>query len=428
MKIKIQIFVCAVPLAIFALHGYALRQKEVRQEISEGRFTSILYSRQGAVFGGKKWDSAQCMIQTRDGGYAVAGYTSSFGAGFFDAWVFKLDDSGNVEWQRTYGGMGYDSAQCIVQTGNGGYAVAGYTSSFGAAGSNFWVLKLDGGGNVEWEKTYGGETTNEYASSIIQTADGGYAVGGHTGGSSPMDRSNACVLKLDGNGNLEWKRTYGRSHHFYGNRSVILQTGDGGYALAGYAFFCRGYNYAWLMKLGRGGDVEWERIFGGKWDDSALCVVQSRDGGYVVAGYTSSLAAGMYDGWIFKLDGNGHLEWERTYGGKGNDIAQCIVQTRDGGFAVAGHTSSSVTQSALFWVLKLDGKGHVEWERTYGKLCFYAYSMVQTTDEGFAVAGAAFTPAFGAGGYDAWILKLDKYGNIPEYSDGMKQKNASAPE
>lgn len=115
--------------------------------------------------------------------------------------MLKLDESGNVEWQRTYGGRGYDSAQCIVQTGNGGYAVAGYTSSFGAAGAKFWVLKLDGSGNVEWEKTYGEETTDAYAFSIIQTADGEYAVAGYTS-SSVTESALFWVLKLDGKGHI----------------------------------------------------------------------------------------------------------------------------------------------------------------------------------------------------------------------------------
>jgi len=152
------------------------------------------------TYGGTGDDYAYSIQQTSDGGYIVAGYTGSSGAGLADFWVLKLKSDGTVDWQKTYGGGGYDSASSIQQTSDGGYIVAGVTTSFGAGGYDFWVLKLDGSGNVQWQKTYGG-TGNDYANSIQQTTDGGYIVAGVT--TSFGAGGDFWVLKLDSSGNVQ---------------------------------------------------------------------------------------------------------------------------------------------------------------------------------------------------------------------------------
>jgi len=157
------------------------------------------------TYGGTNWDQANSIQQTSDG-YVVAGYTFSFGAGDADAWVLKLDGDGNVQWQKTYGRSSVDEAWSIQQTSDGGYIVASYTHTFGAGIWDAWVLKLDGDGNVQWQKTYGG-TNCDYAESIQQTLDGGYIVAGGT--YSFGVGGNAWVLKLDGDGNVQWQKTYG---------------------------------------------------------------------------------------------------------------------------------------------------------------------------------------------------------------------------
>jgi hypothetical protein len=129
------------------------------------------------TYGGTSWDEALVIAPTSDGGYVVAGMTRSFGAGSYDVWVLKLDGSGNVQWQKTYGGTNDDWAHAIVPTSDGGYVVAGKTNSFGAGSNDFWVLKLDGSGNVVWQKTYGG-TYGDWAHAIAPTSDGGYVVAG----------------------------------------------------------------------------------------------------------------------------------------------------------------------------------------------------------------------------------------------------------
>ena len=132
------------------------------------------------TYGGTKDDDAEALVQTNDGGYAVAGQTMSSGAGLEDFWLVKTDASGNMQWNKTYGGTSYDEAWALVQTTDGGYALAGRTASFGAGGYDFWLVKTDASGNMQWNKTYGG-TNDDFAFALVQTSDGGYALAGCTG-------------------------------------------------------------------------------------------------------------------------------------------------------------------------------------------------------------------------------------------------------
>jgi len=170
-----------------------------------------------ASYGGSYPDYVSSIQQTSDGGYIVAGHTLSFGVGDRDFWVLKLDEEGNVEWQKAYGGSDYDWATSIQQTDDGGYIVAGYTFSFGAGGYDFWVLKLNENGNVEWQKTYGG-SDDEEAYSINQTDDGGYIVAGGSTYSFEPGGYDVWVLKLDEEGNVEWQKTYGGNYSIRHNK------------------------------------------------------------------------------------------------------------------------------------------------------------------------------------------------------------------
>ncbi|RLI80952.1 MAG: hypothetical protein DRP01_11435, partial [Archaeoglobales archaeon] len=359
------------------------------------------------TYGGSDWDEALLIQETDDGGYIVAGSTESFGAGG-DFWVLKLNENGNVEWQKTYGGSDYDRAESIQQTDDGGYIVAGSTYSFGAGWSDFWVLKLDEDGNVEWQKTYGGSGWDE-AYSIQQTSDGGYIVAGVT--DSFGAGGDFWILKLNESGYIEWQKTYGGSDYDYA--WYIQQTNDGGYIVAGYTkSFGAGYYDFWVLKLNESGYIEWQKTYGGSSDDFAKSIQQTDDGGYIVAGFTGSFGAGGGDFWILKLNESGNVEWQKTYGGSDYDRAESIQQTSDGGYIVAGSTHSFGAGLDDFWVLKLNENGNVEWQKTYGGSDYdRAESIRQTDDGGYIVAG--FTGSFGAGGGDFWILKLDEKGEIP---------------
>jgi len=324
-----------------------------------------------------------------------------------------------TEWAKTYGGSGSEDARSIQQTADGGYIVAGSTASSGAGSSDAWVLKLNSNGNVTWQKTYGG-SDNDYALFIQQTADGGYIVVGQTESFGAGSR-DAWVLKLDSNGNVTWQKTYGGSGNEYGYS--IQQTPDGGYIVAwGTASFGAGLRDAWVLKLDSNGNVTWQKAYGGSGYDFAGSIQQTADGGYIVEGYADSFGAGSYDAWVLKLDSNGNVTWQKTYGGSGSEVANSIQQTADGGYIVVGQTDSFGAGSYDAWVLKLDSNGNVTWQKTYGGSGSEdAHSIKQPADGGYMVAGA--TDSFGAGSSDAWVLKLDSNGEISG-CDIIKTSNA----
>jgi hypothetical protein len=371
------------------------------------------------TYGGSEDDVAYSLIQTTDGDYVVAGRTRSKGAGYNDFWIIKLNEQGNKVWDKTYGGSSTDWANSLVKTTDEGYAVAGFTRSKGAGDWDFWVIKLDKQGNKIWDRTYGGRFDDQ-AYSLIQTTDGGYAVAGYTD-SKGAGGFDFWVIKLDKQGNKIWDRTYGGSAD--DQAYSLIQTTDGGYAIAGGTEESKGavFNDFWVIKLDKQGNKIWDRTYGGRFDDQAYSLIQTTDGGYAVAGYTDSKGAGDWDFWVIKLDKRGNKIWDRTYGGSGGDQARSLIQTTDGGYALAGYIESKGAggldfwvikiDKHDFWVIKLDKQGNKIWDRTYGRSVYdEAYSLIQTTDGGYAVAG--FTFSKGVVDTDFRIIKLDEQGNL----------------
>jgi len=360
------------------------------------------------TYGGTGVDAAYSISQTTDGGYIVAGSTNSSGAGSQDAWVAKLDEDGNVTWQKTYGGADAERVS-VQQTADGGYIAAGSTGSFGAGGNgDLWAIKLDADGNVTWQKTYGGAASYEYANSIRQTADGGYIVAGFTR-SFGAGNGDMWLLKLDASGNVAWQKTYGGPETE--TAGYAEQTSDHGYIVAGYTkSFGAGNEDAWILKLDASGNITWQKTYGGAADDGANVVRQTADGGYIVAGHTASSGAGGSDAWILKLDATGNITWQKSYGGIEYDSAYAVQQTTDGGYIVGGGTESFGVGFEDAWLFKLDASGKVTWQKTYGAIDYDAVSSLQqTTDGGYVAAGS--TNSLGAGAQDAWVLKLDAHGS-----------------
>jgi uncharacterized delta-60 repeat protein/uncharacterized repeat protein (TIGR02543 family) len=361
------------------------------------------------TYGGSNSDEAESIQQTSDGGYIVAGGTDSFGAGENDIWVLKLSSMGEIEWQKTYGGSGDDFAHSIQQTSDGGYIVAGSREG------DFWVLKLSPDGEIEWQKTYGG-IGDDFAHSIQQTSDGGYIVAGDIGLFS--GGYGAWVLKLSSTGDIEWKKTYAGTFE----TPSIQQTSDGGYIVAGRAYFDSGYPDFWILKLSSTGEIEWQKTYGGSDSDGASSIQQTGDGGYIVIGETSSFGAGFSDFWIFKLSPDGEIEWQKTYGGSGWDQIPSIQQTSDGGYIVAGNDHGGGGYGD-FWILKLSPDGEIEWQKTYGGSGDdFAHSIQQTSDGGYIVAG--YTMSWGAGSYDFLVLKLSSDGIINPRCSFIRSSNA----
>ena len=257
------------------------------------------------IYGGSNADFAYSIQQTSDGGYIVAGTTNSFGAGDNDFWILKLDSSGNVTWQKTYSGAYDDYAYSIQQTGDGGYIVAGDTYSFGAGDPDIWIVKLDSSGTITWQKTYGGTSWDE-AHSVQQTADGGYIVAGSYSG-------DMWILKLDSSGTITWQKTYGGTN--WDEAHSVQQTNDGGFIVAGEgnALNNVSVNDYWIIKLTSSGTITWQKTYGGSDNDYSYSIQQTSDGGYVVAGYTWSFGAGDADFWVLKLNPYGTMNSSCTF-------------------------------------------------------------------------------------------------------------------
>jgi predicted secreted protein len=358
------------------------------------------------TFGGIDVDIARSLIQTSDGGYLVGGETSSFGAGDKDFWLVKVDSAGNHEWNQTYGGPNADILFSLVATSDGGYVLAGRTRSFGAGATDAWLVKIDASGNMEWNQTYGGPRV-DVAHAVIPTTDGGYALAGYTT-SFGADGQDLWLVKTDSSGSLEWRKQHGGVGD-EDSRSII-ETGDGGYALAGFTTsFGAGGEDFWLVKVDSAGNHEWNQTYGGANNDMVFSMVAVDDGGYALAGRTQSFGAGGRDFWLVKVDSAGNHEWNQTYGGASNDPAHSVVEnnviTTNNGYALAGFTTSFGAGGQDGWLIKTDVNGTAEWNQTYGgSTNDVLNSLVTTTDGGYALAG--FTTSFGAGGEDFWLVKV----------------------
>ena len=367
------------------------------------------------IYGGTEDDRPRYVIETADEGFAIAGTTYSFGAGSGDVWLIKTDGNGNMEWNQTYGGTMDDGARCLIQTSDGGYTTAGYTESLGAGGRDCWLIKTDGAGNMEWNQTYGG-TMDDWTYFSIKTSDGGYALAGTTYSFGAGD-CDCWLIKTGGDGNMEWNKTYGGTG--WDRASCVVETSDGGYALSSYTeSFGAGESDCWLIKTDGAGNMEWNKTYGGTMDDGAISMVKTSDGGYALTGDTDSFGAGGRDCWLVKTDGSGNMEWNKTYGGTGWDYPNSLVQTFDGGYAIAGMTESFATRVSDCWLVKIDGSGNLEWNKTYGGTeGENAWCVQQTSDGGYAIAAETWSFGLqdGVGDCDFWVGKTDEHGVIPEF-------------
>jgi ribosomal protein S11 len=359
------------------------------------------------TYGGTDGDGASSVQQTSDGGYIVSGGTSSFGAGG-DILLIKKDANGNIQWAKTYGGANGEGAFSVQQTSDGGYIVAGGTRSFGAGWYDIFLIKTDANGNITWAKTYGGTGYDE-ASSVQQTSDGGYIVAGYTS-SFGAGGDDIFLIKTDANGNVIWAKTYGGTS--WDEAFSVQQTSDGGYIVAGWTYsFGAGDANIFLIKTDANGNIIWAKTYGGANGERASSVQQTSDGGYIVAGWTYSFGAGDADIFLIKTDANGNIIWAKTYGGTGYDEASSVQQTSDGGYIVAGGTRSFGAGDADIFLIKTDANGNITWAKTYGGTGYdEASSFQQTSDGGYIVAG--ITESFGAGSWDAFLIKTDANGNI----------------
>ena len=372
------------------------------------------------TIGGHKSDFGCSIIQTNDGGYVVTGYTWSYGPGITNVYIIKMDSLGMQQWTKVVGTTKYSRGYSIIQTKDGGFAITGYMDSVYGAGLNVYVIKLDGGGNIKWTKTIGG-TNEDIGYSIVQTKDGGYIIGGSTS-SYGAGSDDFYVVKLDSVGNIQWTKTIGGGLN--DDASSIVLTKDGGYILVGSTYSYQSKEYGinvYVVKLNSVGSLQWTKSIGGgaEWGNS---IIQTDDGGYAITGGSNSYAGYYSDVYMLKLNAYGNIEWTKTIGtGLGVTEGASIVQTKDHGYVITGSSDSAGSGYNMdVYVVRLDSVGNLRWTRTIGGSGDNeGSSIIQTRDLGFAITG--FTNSYGAGDYDVFVIKLDTAGEvcIPEGTRGV---------
>ena len=359
----------------------------------------------GKTYGSTFSEGAVSVWPTSDGGYVATGY-ANYTEPSSQVLLIRSDASLNQLWIKTYGGNQADIGQSVQQTTDGGFIIAATTSSYGAGGSDFWLVKTDIDGNQQWAKPFGG-SNDETASAVRQTRDGGYLIIGTTrsfGNSS----NDAWLVKTDASGTLLWSKTFGGTDADAG--AGCLEIHDGRYIFTGYtASNGTGMFDGWLVKTDREGNELWSKTFGGSGNDLLYAVDETTEGGYVLFGSTTSFGSGSNDVWILQTDSTGKELSSRTYGGTGQDVAYSGQFTGDGGVIAAGSTSVGSGLTDIF-ILRIDAVGVQQWLRFYGGAYNdFAESVCQTHDGGFIVAGRTFS--YGAGSYDAWLIKTNSLGN-----------------
>lgn len=357
------------------------------------------------TIGGGNIDIGHCVRETSDGGFIITGYTRSFGtmAGR-NLLLVKTDSDGNLIWINGYGGNADDEGNSVVQTPDGGFVACGYTKSFGSGMSDVYLIKVDSNGNQLWDRVFGG-AFDEEAYSMVQTNDGGFLLAGATSSYGAGGR-DIWLIKTDQSGNLQWLKTIGGLSSD-GARS-ISKTSDGGYILTGWTFSYGpgAIGNLWLVKTDSLGNMQWNKFFGGSDADRGLSVKQTQDGGYIITGYTASFGAGLDDLYLIKTDGAGNTITENTFGGSARDYGNSIIQSSDSNIVITGYTLSYGAGGDDLWIIKTDAMGqNLLWSKTLGGAqSDVGNCIIETSDGSYVITG--HTLSFGAGLHDVWLIKL----------------------
>ncbi|MEO0470491.1 MAG: caspase family protein [Bacteroidota bacterium] len=359
------------------------------------------------TFGGEADEHATAVVQAQDGNYVLAGFTYSFGKGKSDIWVMKVDRFGEEIWRKYFGGEDFDWANDLIETRDGNYVVAGYTKDPMSGKNNAWVFQLDRYGDQMWSHVYGGEKADE-ARSITQTRDGGYAVAGFSH-SYGQGNSDIWLLRLNAVGEERWQKTFGGSG--VEKAFSIIETSDDGLLLGGYQQY-NNTNRAdmLLVKTDRNGKGQWRRIIRSPGNNVVEQVREAAGGGYYATGWAYSPENRSLNGKLLKLTATGKVAWEKDFGEDGKDAFYSMTIGLDGGLMLVGQKSDRRNPSNL-WLVNTDADGNQRWEKEIpGEKNDYAHAVALARDGGFVVAGG--TKSISVGGSDMWLVKTAPNGGM----------------
>ncbi|TYA70137.1 hypothetical protein [Seonamhaeicola marinus] len=321
------------------------------------------------TYGGASDDRGSCLIQTQDNGFALLGSRKSTN-GFNDFWVIRTNASGHISWETSFGFSGTDEGISIIETNDNGLLLTGVldvTASGGQgntkhnltkrhAGGDYWAVKLDASGNLEWSKFFGG-TFTDTPYDVVQTDDNGYILVGSSDSADTDIKNNKgtydfWVIKISETGNLVWETSFGGTQ--LDEARGIAKTNDGNFIIIGDTRsndkdvgFNKGAADFWVIKISNQGDLLWEKTFGGSSFDAARAIHRTKDNGFVISGSSRSADTdleannGQNDAWVIKLNNQGNLEWQKSLGGADVDLAYDAIQLNDNSIVVVGESNSS---------------------------------------------------------------------------------------
>jgi hypothetical protein len=389
------------------------------------------------TFGGTDYDKGKSIHKTTDGGYIIASRSYSYDGdvslnhGDLDVWVIKLGKNGGIKWQKSFGGTKLDNCNSIIQTSDGGYIFAGYSFSddgdvsLNHGEADAWIVKLNEDGNLLWQKSLGG-TNSDSANSIIETNDGGFVFVGTSSSNDGIVSGNhglsdAWIVKLEEDGSLLWQKSFGGTAFDYA--LSVIQSSDGGLIFTGDSNSNdgdvsnnHGGKHAWVVKLKANGELEQQKIIGLlDVSEESLSIVETAKGGYVLAG--KAFVNDDYDAWIAKLDSDFNILWQKIYGGTKSDEANSIIETKDFGYIFAGSSSSidrDVTKNqggTDAWIAKLNADGNILWQKSYGGSDYdYVVSIIKDEVGGLVTLGYTYSNDGDTSGQhglsDVWIVKF----------------------
>lgn len=417
------ILICAIPSSISEIIA--------NEHQKDNQIQQIPYMNNGPneewnmTYGGEQFDIFFGVEETSDNGIIALGTTN--GRGYYnggDFFLVKTNQNGQIEWQKTYGGSKTDFGFSVIQTKDYGYILTGITASYGSGQWDIWIVKTDSQGEEEWNTTWGGNSLEQCGHTIIETKDNCYIVSGLTYSFSSGISYDAFLLKIDENGNEVWNKTYNSlgEEHFWD----VELTSDGGYILAGLTRNTTSHN-AWIVKTDDQGNIMWDKKFGPA--NQALDIIEADDGGYVfICEAEETCFSGYLNSWLIKIDHNGNKEWDQLFiTPKGDDnfaVHHHLLKHNNGGYILTGTTNGMkpIYSVGDLWLTRVDCLGNVIWEKILGGLNYDStYRVDITADGGYIVAGA--TESYGAGDFDAWLVKIsdmtNQRPNTPSKPEGI---------